>query len=71
MHVADLKKKLQDAEERAADATHAEALRQLEHQKQAAAVEIKLLHEELRVRLLRSHTSPFSTTPGMLMLMRS
>ncbi|GAB9469067.1 hypothetical protein Gpo141_00006359 [Globisporangium polare] len=48
MKIADLKKKLQEAEERAQDSSNAEHIRQLEHQRQAASVEIKMLHDELR-----------------------
>lgn len=50
MKIADLKKKLQEAEVRAQDSSNTKHMRQLEHQRQAAVVEIKLLHEELQVR---------------------
>ncbi|TYZ59480.1 hypothetical protein PybrP1_007092, partial [[Pythium] brassicae (nom. inval.)] len=58
MTLDDLKRRLQDAEERAQDANNAELVRQLEHQKQAAAVEIKMLHDDLRDardELMREH----------------
>uniref|UniRef100_K3WHE2 Uncharacterized protein n=1 Tax=Globisporangium ultimum (strain ATCC 200006 / CBS 805.95 / DAOM BR144) TaxID=431595 RepID=K3WHE2_GLOUD len=48
MKVNDLKKKLQVAEECAQDSHNVELIRQLKHQKETAAVEIKLLQDELR-----------------------
>lgn len=54
MQINDLKKKLQVAEECAQDSHSLEIIRQLEHQKEAAVVEVKTLQEELRVSLCRA-----------------
>ncbi|GLD93414.1 hypothetical protein PINS_up002006 [Pythium insidiosum] len=46
--ITDLRKKLQSAEDAVRDSQHAETIRRLEHQRDAAQVEVKLLHQEIR-----------------------
>jgi hypothetical protein len=53
--VNDLRRKLQLAEETAANSQHAETIRRLEQQRDATQIEIKSLRDEVRVRRNRGH----------------